>query len=473
MTTMPSKAGTATVRLPGRDLPARLREALGFLDLSRRRVVRSLVLLVVFAAFMAVGMGIVDFSFFTRADDASGAGLARGVQVDLHASRAVLTSLEFLVLAGVGLVLVVLLPVLSPIQASVLTLAAMVPVAYLGYAITKPFPLVPMEFSLLTILVLFALNVLASYFEETAAKQRLIAVFGQYVPKELARRIHENPDAFSLSGEAREMTIMFCDIKDFTAVAERLDPTRVVEMLNALYTPISRVIHEHYGTIDKYLGDGIMAFWGAPAHDPRHASNAVLCAEAIQRTLEQLRRDLAARGFPEISMGIGLSSGMVNVGNMGSEYRVAYTVVGDPVNEASRLESLTRDIGSEIVVSETVRTAVPEVVFRELALVRLKGRKQITRAYEPVCRRADLTAETEAWLERHREALDSYYARQWDRAVTLFGRLWEQSAPDNRLYEIYLKNIARFTQGPRPFDWQGELDLKTESLFEPDPPGRG
>ena len=278
--------------------------------------------------------------------------------------------------------------------------------------------------------------------------------------------IQQDPDSFTLAGEAREMTIMFCDIKDFTTVAERLEPTRVVDILNTLFTPLSRIIHEHGGTIDKYLGDGIMAFWGAPAHDPEHARNAVTCARAIQEALEVLRRDFAARGYPQLRMGIGLSSGMVNVGNMGSEYRVAYTVVGNAVNEAARLEALTRDMGREIIVGEAVKTAVPDMVFRELALVRLKGKKQITRAYEPVCERSRLTAAMEASLTRHQEALDSYYARQWDRAVPLFGRLWEESAPDNRIYEIYLQNISRFTAGPRPFDWEGELDLKLEPLFE-------
>lgn len=434
--------------------------------LDRRHLMRSLILLLVFGAFIAIGLGLVDFSLLAAEQRAVAADMARTLKVDLHASQAVLTSLEFLVLVAVGLVLVVLLPIMSPIQASLLTLAAMLPVGYLGYAVTKPAPLVPMEFSLLTILVLFAFNVLASYFEETTARQRLLAVFGQYVPKELARMIQQDPDSFTLAGEAREMTIMFCDIKDFTSVAERLEPTRVVEMLNTLFTPVSRIIHEHRGTIDKYLGDGIMAFWGAPAHDPEHARNAVACARAIQQALETLRTDFTARGYPELRMGIGLSAGMVNVGNMGSEYRVAYTVVGNAVNEAARLEALTRDLGREIIVGEAVKTAVPDMVFRELALVRLKGKKHITRAYEPVCERARMTAETEAFLARHQEALDSYYARQWDRAVPLFGRLWEESAPDNRIYEIYLQNISRFTAGPRPVDWEGELDLKLDPLFE-------
>lgn len=453
---------------PSRRRWTRLRQWARFLPPGpdRRHLMRSLTLLVVFAAFISIGLGIVDFSLLAGEQRALASDMARTLQVDLHASRSVLTSLEFLVLVGVGLVLVVLLPIMSPIQASLLTLTAMLPVGYLGYAVTKPAPLVPMEFSLLTILMLFAFNVLASYFEETAAKQRLLAVFGQYVPRELARMIQQDPDSFTLAGEAREMTIMFCDIKDFTSVAERLEPTRVVEMLNTLFTPLSRVIHDHGGTIDKYLGDGIMAFWGAPAQDAEHARNAVTCARAIQEALEVLRRDFAARGYPELRMGIGLSSGMVNVGNMGSEYRVAYTVVGNAVNEAARLEALTRDMGREIIVGEAVKTAVPDMVFRELALVRLKGKKQITRAYEPICERSRLTTEMEASLARHQQALESYYARQWDRAVPLFGRLWEESAPDNRIYEIYLQNISRFTAGPRPFDWEGELDLKLEPLFE-------
>ncbi len=439
--------------------------------LSRRKLVRSMLLLGILALFVATGAGFVDIG---AADPVAGpladpASLS-AVRVKAAVPGAILVSAHFLVLVGVGLVLALLLPVLTPIQASLLTLAGMVPIAYLGYTAVGPAPPLPMEFSLLTVLMLFAVNVLASYFEENSTKQRLVSLFGQYVPPELARMINEDPDSFSLEGEAREMTIMFCDIRDFTTLSESLEPTQVVALLNRVFTPLTRVICDHRGTIDKYLGDGVMAFWGAPARDPAHAGNAVRAALAMQRRLEDLRGELAREGLPEVRMGIGLSSGVVNVGNMGSEFRVAYTVVGDAVNEASRLEALTRALNTDIVVNEAVRQRARGVVFRELATVRLKGRQQVTRAYQPMGLESELGPEEEARLEAHRAALESFYARRWDEAVSRFGRLWEQSAPDNRLYELYLQNISRFTAGPRPFDWQGELDLRIDPLFAPDEP---
>lgn len=440
--------------------------------LRQRKVVRSALLLAILALFMANGTGLLEVA-------AAQANLPRAAMqaatpgplwLDLDASQAVLTSPHFFVLLGVGLVLALVLPALTPIQASLLTLLGMLPIAYLGYTSTGPAPPLPMEFSLLTLLMLFVVNMLASYFEETATKQRLVTLFGQYVPPELARMINEDPDSFSLQGEAREMSIMFCDIRDFTAISERLEPTQVVHLLNQVFTPLTQVIYDHLGTIDKYLGDGVMAFWGAPARDPSHATNAVRAALAMQDTLADLRRDFARRGLPEIEMGIGISTGVVNVGNMGSKYRVAYTVVGDAVNEAARLEALTRTLDTGVVVSERVQQVTRGVVFRELATVRLKGKQQVTRAFQPVCLEGGLTPELEERLEQHRQALETFYGRRWDEAVTRFGRLWEQATPDKRLYELYLQNIARFTEGPRPFDWQGELDLRIEPLFAPDEP---
>ncbi|MCP4041122.1 MAG: adenylate/guanylate cyclase domain-containing protein [Gammaproteobacteria bacterium] len=370
----------------------------------------------------------------------------------------VVSSSEFLILFGVGLLMCALLPLLTPIQASLLTLAGMVPIWYIGIQVPKPISLLPMEYSLLTILMLYVLNVLAVYFSETRTKQRLMTAFGQYVPPELVGMINENPESFSLSGEAREMTILFCDIRNFTAIAEQLDPKQLVSVLNSIFNPLTKIIHNHLGTIDKYMGDAVMAFWGAPANDPQHAQNAVKAALEIQEKLSRLRPEFKKRGWPEIHMGVGLSSGVVNVGNMGSEYRVAYTVVGDVVNLAARLESVTRSLYTDIVVSESTRGASPDIVFRELAKIKVKGKQDVIKVFQPLGEVGRLSPEQESQLELHNEAMENYYHCRWDTAVTLFGRLWEKT-PEDKLYEIYLQNVAEFTKGPRPNDWLGELDV--------------
>ncbi len=412
--------------------------------------------LLVFLVFLCNAVGLFDVRLGTTGDIAFRSTMFAHF-INEGRVPAVVYTAQFAVLVAEGLALSLLLPLLDPIKASGLAFAAMVPVVYLGLTPAKPSILLPMEYSLVAILVLFGTNVLADYFVETRKKQQLIAVFGRYVPAQIVQRISDEPKDFTMAGESREMTVLFCDIKSFTSIAERLDPRQLVQMLNTLFDPLTRVMHKHLGTIDKYMGDAVMAFWGAPAHDPRHAEHAVRAAIEMQQVLCGLRRVFARNGWPEISMGIGISTGVMSVGNMGSRYRVAYTVVGDAVNLAARLESLTRDLDAEIIVNEATMNAVPQVLFRELGTVKVKGKQIVTRAYEPICLAADATPEIVARLQEHARALEAYYQRRWDRAVTLFGKLWEKD-PEDRIYDIYLKNIAKFTEGPRPADWTGELD---------------
>ncbi len=425
------------------------------LKVSRQTAVHIGFLLVVLGIFLGTAIGV----FKMGADPTGGISLAK------ESMPAAVASWEFLVLVCVGLLMSLLLPLLSPVQASILTLLGMLPVWYVGFTVTKPSPPLPMEYSLLTILMLFVVNVLVSYFTETHAKQKLISAFGQYVPPELVRLLNEDPDSLTMEGEARQMTVMFCDVKNFTSIAEQLEPKQLVSMLNALFNPLTAIMHKHRGTIDKYMGDAVMAFWGAPLQDPMHAQNAVRAALEIQEALTDLRIEFSARDWPEISMGIGLSTGEVNVGNMGSEFRVAYTVVGDTVNLAARLESMTRNLHVGIIVSEPTQAASQDIVFRELAKVKVKGKQEVIRAFEPVCRIDGMTPELKSKLELHNRALDSFYRRRWDEAVTLFGQLW-QLDPRDRLYEIFLQNIAQFTKGPTPDSWSGELETHHRSKFE-------
>ena len=382
-----------------------------------------------------------------------------------------LESPEFLTLAGTGLTLALVLPALSPLPASLLALVAMVPAVYLGYARPNATALVPMEYSLLTILILFAFKVLVSYLLETRDRERLTARFGQYVPPHLAQALSEDPEAFSMDGEAREMTVMFADIRNFTAMAERLDPRQLVQILNAVFTPLTEVVHRNRGTIDKYIGDAVMAFWGAPLRDPDHAQHAVLAAIEMQTVLGALQADLRDRGWPDIEVGIGVNAGTMSVGNMGSRYRVAYTVVGDAVNLAARVQALTRDLRADILVTEAVRQRTPGLVYREVGTLRVRGKADGFRLHQPVCRQDALTPALSAWLDEHAQALASYYARRWDEATTRFGRLWARH-PEDRLYGIYLNNILTFTKGPTPHGWSGELDPDAPEGFGLAPPRR-
>ena len=426
-----------------------LGSALEALDLSsewdrlakslRRRWLQVLLVLTVFAVFVFNAGGVFQIEF-------DGALTV----------PAMVRTKEFLVLVVTGFTLSLLLPLLTPIRASLLTFVVMLPVLFMGYTATGQRAMLPMEYSLLTILMLFVVNVLASYFAETTRKQRLINAFGQYVPAELAKRISQDPEQFSLEGDSRELSIMFCDVHNFSAISEQLEPKELAELLNTLFTPLTRILYKHHGIIDKYMGDAIMAFWGAPLPDDHHASNAVAAAFEMQEAVKALMPGFNERGWPTIKVGIGINSGVVSVGNMGSKYRVAYTVIGDAVNLASRLQELTRIYSARIIVGEATRMACSIVTYRELGLVQVKGKNELARIYEPSNPGTDPHSTLVGKLHLHNVALHHYYDREWDAAAKIFRRLKDER-PDDPLYDYYLKRINEFMDDPPPPEWQGEI----------------
>lgn len=419
---------------------ARLAAILHTGDALTTRWPQALVLFAVYALFAGNALGLLDV-------------VIDGTVVPL---LRVAGSPEFVMLTGVGLLLSVLLPLLRPIPASLLTLLAMLVILYAGYAAGIPRPLVPMEYSLLTVLVMFGVNVLTAYFTETQQKQKLLHAFGQYVPPEVVAYISRDPEHFSLDAEARELSVMFCDIRNFSGISEFLEPRQLSEMLNTLFTPVSRIIYKHHGVIDKYLGDGVMAFWGAPVPDANHATNAVLAAFEIQEALAEMRKQFPQRGWPPLSMGIGINTGVMSVGNMGSSYRVAYTVVGDAVNLASRLQDLTRVFRVRIIVGEGTRKAFPSATYRELGLVKVRGKTDLVRIYEPCNPAVDPESTVIATMQRHNQALHHYYAREWAEASRLFLAIKARNG-DDPLYDYYLRRIAEFQGSPPPPDWSGEI----------------
>jgi adenylate cyclase len=409
------------------------------------------------AARAALGLGVVAvFLAFALGIGEDGIDLA---EVLARVGRP-----EVLTLAAVGAALALALPALGPLPASALTLAAVAPIAYLGYAVPAATRLISLEQMLLAVLLLFAINVLVGHLLEARDRQRLVERFGQYVPPHLAQALAEGGPTLAMEGESREMTVIFADIRNFTAIAETLDPRQLVQLLNAVFTPLTEVVYRHLGTIDKYIGDAIMAFWGAPLRDPGHARRAVEAALEMQAVLADLRPELRRRGLPEVHMGIGINSGPMSVGNMGSRFRVAYTVVGDRVNLAARVQTLTRELEAGVLVTGAVRDATPGIAYREVGTLRVRGKSEVVRLYQPVSAADSLTPEVKEWLAEHARALESYYARRWDEATTRFGRLWAAHA-DDRLYEIYLNNIRVFTREASPSGWAGELSLEAPDGF--------
>ncbi|MGZ8181712.1 MAG: CHASE2 domain-containing protein [Methylobacter sp.] len=307
----------------------------------------------------------------------------------------------------------------------------------------------------ITLLIgLYGIQIFFGFFFESRKKKQMGNMFGQYIPPELVEQMSQSDEEFSLKGESREMTVLFSDVRGFTTISEGMEPQELCDLINDILTPVTRVIHEHKGTIDKYIGDAIMAFWGAPMHNPQHASQAVKAGLAILQALKTIQKDFKAKGWPEVDIGIGLNTGKMSVGNMGSQFRIAYTVMGDAVNLGSCLEGLTKQYGVKMIVSESTLQAAPEFTYRELDKVRVKGKHKPIAIYEPLDVTENISPEQLQLLDLLNQGLYGYRQQQWAAAQTIFEQLSEQN-PHDKLYSIYLERIAYYLESPPEADWDG------------------
>lgn len=303
-------------------------------------------------------------------------------------------------------------------------------------------------------LALALLNILYGYLFETRRREQLKEMFGQYVPAKHIDEMLKTKSTYGLRGEDREMSVLFADIRNFTTISEGMSASELVDMLNTFFTPMTEIIFKHRGTIDKYVGDLIMAFWGAPLKDKSHGRHAIESALEMQEKLNELRPLLVQRKWPEIHIGIGINSGMMSVGDMGSRFRRNYTVLGDSVNLASRVEGLTKYYGVNIIVTEFTRENQQRFVFRKLDQVRVKGKKNGISIYEVICTKTNLTPELTEELEAYHKALDLYFMQQWDAALEIMSGLLKQY-PERKIYSIYIQRITEFKEHPAPSDWDG------------------
>lgn len=364
---------------------------------------------------------------------------------------------EFILLAVIGLLLTFLLPLLSAAW-SALTVGSLLGVVIgsnLYFWIAHQLVL-PVATPVILIVLLFTLQMTYGFFVESRGKRQLAHLFGQYVPPELVDEMSKKMDEINLDGELREMSVLFTDVRGFTTISEGMEPKQLTEFINGFLTPITRVIHEERGTIDKYMGDAVMAFWGAPLADSQHALHALTAAIKIERCMNTLREEFATKGWPPIYIGVGINTGEMNVGNKGSEFRVDYTVLGDAVNLGSRLESLTKLYGVDIITSEFTRHAVPEFEYRELDRVRVKGKDEPVTIYEPLGLLEQVDKTVRQDLKRFHLGLKHYRMQNWDAAEREIFSLSQQD-PDRRIYTLYLDRIQLFRNTPPTSDWDGSF----------------
>ena len=371
-------------------------------------------------------------------------------------------AIEFLQVAGIGLALTFALAVLSPLRSSVLAGAALSAAALFNYWMYAAQDIVLNGASvMLLILALFVVNVVWGYFFEVRKGQALVSRFGEYVAPELVAEMAEDPGKYNMDGDSRELSVMFADVRGFTTISEGLAPKELREYINLYLTAMSEDIRDsHRGTLDKYIGDAVMAFWGAPVHFPDHASRAVATALLMQASAARLNEQFAARGWPALQIGIGVNTGLMHVGDMGSTIRRAYTVMGDAVNLAARLEGVTKVYGADVAVGEATRAAAPEFLYRELDLVRVKGKNKPVAVFEPLGRLdavdGDLAHEVAQWSK----ALALFRAGDWNAADSAIGALF--AARPLGLYRLYLDRIRQFRSDPPGADWDGVTNFDTK-----------
>jgi adenylate cyclase len=286
---------------------------------------------------------------------------------------------------------------------------------------------------------------------EGREKLQIKQAFSQYLDDRAIAQILADPAKLKLGGERRELTVLFSDIRGFSLLSETLDPQQLSAFLNEYLTPMTDLVLESGGLLDKYIGDAVMAVWGAPLDQADHAARACKTALAMQRRLVELNRSFAARGLPKVAVGIGISAGGMSVGNMGSARRFDYTVVGDSVNLGSRLEALTKDYGSEILVSERVEELTRgEFVYRELDRVRIKGKDRVVRVFELL---GDSSTPVRVDLVHFAKALAAYRAARFDEAEAGFGRALEHFADDGPA--LALRERCRRLASDPPLGWDG------------------
>lgn len=354
----------------------------------------------------------------------------------------------------VGLLLSLLLPKLHPLAAIISSLIAIGLLVASNFYWWSALGLdVPLALVLLLALVLAIFNLAYGFLNENRSRQQLRGMFDQYVPPAHIERMLEDPKSVQFQGESKELTVLFSDIRSFTSISEKLSASELKQMLNRYFTPITKSIFDHDGTIDKYVGDMVMAFWGAPLDDASHAEKAVACALDMQHILVRLREEFKQQGLPEIHAGIGLNTGDMNVGDMGSSYRRAYTVLGDAVNLGSRLESITKFYGAKILVSESTKLQATGFVYRFVDCIQVKGKEEPVNVYEPLGRPEDVDSDVYQQLELFNQAIEAYQQQQWEASIEYLTQLNQQQPI--KLYEVYLERIEQLRHTPLPNHWDG------------------
>ncbi len=369
---------------------------------------------------------------------------------------------EVLILMLSGLALAVFLPLLTASRAVVLSAAVLATVVALNFWLFMGAHLVmPLASSLFMVFAAFALNMSYGYFVESKSKRDLANLFRGYVPPELVDEMVEDPESYNMKAVNKELTVMFCDMRGFTTLSEKMEPTALQALLNNLFSRLTEIIQANRGTTDKYMGDCVMAFWGAPVGMANHAQLAVKAALEMSNAVRKINAEHRAQGIPEIGVGVGVNTGVMCVGNMGSDIRRSYTVIGDAVNLGSRLEGLSKTYGVDIVVSDSTKKACLDFTWQELDKVRVKGKDVAVTIHWPMGPTERLDKSSTDELKTWQAFLKCYRQQDWDQCDIQMLNLERMNAK-KYLYELYAQRVSSMKMLPFDPSWDGATNFDSK-----------
>ncbi len=368
-----------------------------------------------------------------------------------------------LLILGLGLILGLLMPRLGPWPQFVTLIATTALIGGVSmWMFSARCVVLPMVAPLLTAFGCYGGTTFYRLLVEEREKRKIKGSFRQYLSPKIIDVITKDPTKLRLGGEEREVSVLFLDIAGFTTMSEALKPTQLVEVMNLCLTEFSRIILKHDGLINKYIGDCIMAFWNAPADQPGHAAMATKAALEAIAVLPDINRRLQEKGLPRIDCRVGVNTGTVVVGNMGSLERFDYTVMGDPVNLASRLEGANKQYHTRIMISDTTYDqAAADVEVRDLDLIRVKGKKEPRKVYEVLCLKGRLTEEMAEGRKIYDEALALYRQKRFVEAIARFETVHDY-LPNDHVTNVYLERARAFQAAPPPETWDGVYELTSK-----------
>jgi adenylate cyclase len=374
-------------------------------------------------------------------------------------------------LVVMGLLLSGLIATLASVAGLLCTLAFLVAMYVVDkFVLFQHGIVVTMLFPFALISAIFIVLTFYKYFTEEKTKRELKGTFEKYVSPSIVAEVLADPSNIELGGKKVEMTVMFSDVRGFTTISEKLDPRELSNLLNSYLTPMTDLVFKNKGTLDKYMGDAIMAFWGAPIQFADHAHHACRCALAMLVKLKELQADYRAKGLPEIDIGIGLNTGDMSVGNMGSDTVRSYTVMGDAVNLGSRLEGINKQYGTRIIISEFTRDAIKDgFVTREIDWVKVKGKNEPVRIFELIAEVGgashgigrEMSRDVTEALPHFNLGFALYHQRNFAEAAVAFNEALK-AKPDDTCSQLYIERCEDYLKEPPEPDWDGVFTMKTK-----------